>query len=310
MALSSRSRSACLDSEWTQALRLRTLTIVLRAQLVVSSLAIAFWSRAAGAQLQYFPDVIALDSLLQSAGPTWQQARSPHFVLYAERGVPMPLSSAKFLDSLEDAWTHDSALLGAYGIDQLPVAVLVTHSPSRFPAVLVSSNRGVVRRDNLGGDVIILVHNDSVRAFTRLEVMHVIQRRLWGSPGPPWVDEGIATFADGRCQSTTVLAVARDLLHAEPGLRASDLAERYRTGAGPLLGRRIRAYALAASFVNFVYDRGGAEALHVLRRDGSPPSRLFPAMDSLTEPWRTYVEHAAAGKPGLSPSALDAGGCG
>jgi len=277
---------------------------------MVALAAIVLDGRAATAQFGVIPDAVMVDALLRSAGAAWQQSRSTHFVLYRERDVRMPLSLPALLDSLEAAWAYDTALVGAHGIGQTPVTVLVTQSPKRFPQILAPSSRGLMRRDSLGGEVIILVHNDSVRAFTRHEVMHVVEWRLWGPPGAPWVDEGIATFADGRCQSTTVLGVARDLLRAEPGLTAAGLAERYTKGAGPFLGKRLRAYVLAASFVDFIYDRGGAEALRVLRRDGIRPQADFLSMDSLTVPWRAYVDRAAAGKPGLASDAIDAHGCG
>lgn len=282
-----------------------------RACSVLSALlGIALHARAAAAQFQFFPPAVSLGSLLQSPGPKWEQRRSAHFVLYTEQGVSFPLTPEVLRDSLEEAWRHDTSLLRASGIDQFPVTVLVTHSPARFPQILAPSSRGVMRRDEMAGDVIILVHNDSTRAFTRHEVMHVVSFRLWGSPGAPWVDEGLATFADGRCQATSVLAVARDLLRAEPAFAASDLDLRYRTSTLPILGPRLRAYALAASMVAFVYAHGGPEGVRVLRRDGIPPRKTSLAPDSLTTEWRNWVEREAAGQPGLSSAALDAHGCG
>jgi hypothetical protein len=267
-------------------------------------------SAAADAQVRFGAEVVSLDSLLRTEGPTWRQARSRHFVLYTERGGRPPLAPAALLDSLEAAWRHAGALLGAPAADPSPVTVLVTRAAARFPRVLAPSSRGLTRRTGAGGDVIILVHNARVRAYTRHEVMHVVARRRWGPPGAPWVDEGLATWADGRCQSATVLAVARDVLRAEPALTAAGLPARFAEGAGPFLAPRHRAYALAASLVGFVYDRGGPEALRALWRDGaSPGGRALPG-DATTRAWRRYVERAAAGQPGLPAEALAARGCG
>jgi hypothetical protein len=71
----------------------------------------------------------------------------------------------------------------------------------------------------------------------------------------------------------------------------------------------MRVYALAASMVAFVYERGGPEALRGLRRDGFP-SKSVASPDSLTLAWRRYVERAAVGQAGLSWASLESRGCG
>jgi hypothetical protein len=78
---------------------------------------------------------------------------------------------------------------------------------------------------------------------------------------------------------------------------------------GPVLGRRYTAYVLAASIVSFVYARGGADAVRILRRDGIPLGVTSVPADSLTTAWRNYVERSAAGEQGLSSEALDAPRC-
>jgi len=274
-------------------------------------LAIVLSADGAGGQSgPLYPPIISVDSLLaRDVLFQWQKLHSRHFVLYSDSGVTFPLSPKVLLDSLEEAWTHDTGLLGVRGLDQPPVTVVLVHSWQRFPRMLAPGSGGLMRREAKGGELIVLVHNDSIRAFTRHEVMHVVLYRFWGPPNVAWVDEGIATFADGRCQEASVLAVARDLLRAEPGFAAADLDARYKTSAGPVLGRRHRAYVLAASMVSFVYARGGPEALRALRLDGIPPRDTASSADSLTVAWRNYVEHAAAGERGLSSETLDARGC-
>ena len=281
------------------------------ARVLCVCFAIAVGAEVAVAQAKpVFPPIVNADSLLGSdVASDWQQLHSAHFSLYMQSGISFPLSSKALLDSLEEAWTHDTALLDVPSLNAPPVIVLVTHSWRRFPTMLAPGSGGLMRRDTKGGSLIILVHNDSLRAFTRHEVMHVVSYAAWGPTGAPWVDEGLATFADGRCQATTVLAVARDLLRAEPGFSATDLDARYRMSAGPVLGRRHRAYVLAASMVSFVYARGGASAVRILRRDGIPLGVTSVPAESLTAAWRNYVERSAAGEQGLSSEALDARGC-
>jgi hypothetical protein len=279
---------------------------------VAALLATAVVGRRADAQFPFGPDpgIVTLDSLLSSDGPHWGQVRSPHFVLYTERDARSRPAPTALLESLEAAWAHAVTRLAAPVVDPSPITVLVTRTAARFPRVLAPSSRGVLRRTSTGGELIVLVHNDSVRAFTRHEVMHAVARRVWGAPGAPWVDEGLATWADGRCQSASVLAVARDALRAEPELTAAGLPARFARGAGPFLAPRHTAYVLAASLVDFVYGRGGPEALRTTWRTGVPPGGPASATGSVTASWRRHVERAAAGQRGLSSSALAARGCG
>ena len=256
------------------------------------------------------PPAMSVDSLLQSDWTNWEQAHSAHFVLYTKAGASYPSSRVAVLDSLEEAWTHDLALLGAKNLEGPPISAVIIDSWSSFPMMVAPSTRGFMRLERNGGQLIVLVYNNEIRLFSRHEVMHAVSYRFWGGPGAAWVDEGLATFADGRCQGTTVLAVARDLLRAEPEFTAADLDARYRTSAGPVLGRRLRAYVLAASMVSFAYAYGGLEAVRLLRRDGITALTTWVPTDSLTKKWRKYVQRAAAGERGLSSEAIDAHGCG
>jgi hypothetical protein len=260
--------------------------------------------------LQPSPEVVNADALIRSDGPAWHSERSSHFVLYTEGGKGLVFSPTALLKDLEDAWAHDIALLGTAPIDQSPITVLVTHSATRFPTVLAPSSRGVTRPTSTAGELIILVHNDSIRAYTRHEVMHVVAQRAWGNTSAQWVNEGVATWADGICQSTSVLALARDLLRAEPALTAATLPLRFAEGASPFVGPRHSRYALAASMVAFVYDRGGSAALREMWRSGALQPYPDRTTDStITREWRQYVERAAAGQRGPSAAAVNARGC-
>jgi hypothetical protein len=247
--------------------------------------------------------VVSLDALLQSTGPGWQRARSPHFLLFAERGERPRYDPRALLDSLEAAYAHASRLLGvALGAHQ-PVPVLVTRSRTRFSKFLAPFGKGVA---NVGGapegDFILLVHNDSVRAYVCHEVMHLVAHRAWGPAAAHWVTEGVAVWADGRCQGTSVLAVARDLLREEPGLTAADLAARFTHRLGPDAASRAREYTLAGSLVAFVAERGGRAGVQAVWRRGIPTGRALEpwGADSLAAPWRR----------GIPPKALARFGCG
>lgn len=264
-----------------------------------------------------------LDALLRASGATWRRDVSRHVALYTEaeavddgpsteRAPPRPgrLGPAALLDSLEAAWGHAVALAGAAPADTAPLAVVVTARWDRFPNLLAPSARGLAYvGDGRASPFILLVHHDSARAYTRHEVMHVVASRVWGPPASQWVAEGVATWADGRCQGASVLAVARDQLRAELGLTAAGLSARFALGAGAALGPRHTAYVLAASFIAFVDATAGRDAVRAAWRTGVAGTE-GPDDSARTAAWRRYVERAAADEPGLPPGALVQGGCG
>lgn len=257
----------------------------------------------------------AVDSLLRTSGVEWERRRGRHIALYTPVGVRSPgtLAPSTLLDSLDAAWAHAVALGGTPPADTAPITVVVTPSWERFPRLLGPSARGLAYVGGGGGSpVIVLVHHDSARAYTRHEVMHVVASAVWGAPATQWMAEGVATWADGRCQGTSVLAAARDLLRIEPGLTVAGLPARFRRGIGGPVGPRHAAYLLAASFVAFVDGTAGRDALRAVWRTGDTGAApAIPSDDvAATAAWRQFVDRATAGEPGLAPGALAAHGCG
>ena len=257
-----------------------------------------------------------VDSLLRASGVEWERRRGRRIVLYTAAGVSSPrtLAPSALLDSLDAAWIHAVALAGAPPADTAPIVVVVTPSWERFPRLLAASARGVAYEGGRGaGPLILLVHHDSARAYVRHEVMHVVAPAVWGAPATQWVAEGVATWADGRCQGTSVLAVARELLQAEPELTVGGLPARFRRGIGRRVGPRHAAYVLAASFVAFVDAVAGRDALRAVWRTGNTDAG-GPTVSgddaAVTAAWRRFVERAAADEPGLAAGALAAHGCG
>lgn len=116
------------------------------------------------------------------------------------------------LDSLEVAWTSAVALLASPVADEPRANVFVTATTTRFQ--VPPATKGATTRSSDGADVIILVRNDSVRAYVRHEVMHLVSRRAWGRPSASvaWLIEGLATFVDSTCQTSTINVAARDFL--------------------------------------------------------------------------------------------------
>jgi hypothetical protein len=159
-----------------------------------------------------------------------------------------------------------------------------------------------------GGALVLLIHNDTIRAHIRHEVMHAVSYQTWGWPKDRWVGEGVATWAEGRCQEVSVIAVARELLRREPALTASEFVTTFNARAE---FHRHSAYALAASLVDFVRERDGLEGLQKMWRTGEiSASAESRSHEDITSSWRTFVERSAVGQPGPKTGAFERFGCG
>jgi hypothetical protein len=257
------------------------------------------------------PATLTLDDLLHTAGPAWDEARTRHFVVYAERGRPR-ISARALGDSLEEGWRNAVSLIAIQPPDAPIVPVLVTHSAGRFPALLSPFSRALTTTPGPGKSAfIILVHNDSIRAYTRHEVMHVVASRALGVAASYWITEGVAVWADGRCQTTSVVNVARDFLARDPGLTVAALAEQFAERAQRNAAERARVYVLAGSLVSFVYDRNGAAGVWALWRQGIPASRdMALTADSITPAWRAWVKNRGDIGESLAPEKFERYACG
>jgi len=256
------------------------------------------------------PAATDLDLLRQTDGPAWRRAESPHFILFREQPVT-GVSVSATIDSLETAWTAAVTLLGQ-SVAQAPRAhVFITASRTRFAAFVPPWAKGLTTRLRTGEDVILLVHNDSVRAYTRHEVMHLVASRAWGpARAGVWLVEGLATFADGRCQSSTVVAVGRDLLAARPELRTQDVTEKF---LDLMRTERGTAYVLAGSLVDYLWTARGRDGVRRLwiGRDTLSDNAILPGVaGELTSAWRAHVARKAGTTPGLSKATFLRAACG
>jgi hypothetical protein len=260
------------------------------------------------------PDI---DSLLRVLDTSWQKSTSSHFQLLIERGRPAT-ASQQLLRQLEAAWLHDEEVIGEPVPGGSRISVIVTSSRTRFTPWMSPQNRGLAGSTPRGTEFAFLVHNDSVRAYTRHEVMHVITRRVWGmvAPSAYWLAEGFATYADGQCQNTTIAGVARDILAASPEVTIADVTERFAEFAH---ADRARAYVLAGTLAAYVRETRGLEGVKAIWQ--GKDSLATGLQDMLSRPrnangatetslWRSFVTRAAGKSPGIHPDSLRRFACG
>lgn len=107
-------------------------------------------------------------------------------------------------------------------------------------------------------DAVVLVFNESWRAFERHELTHVITLGTWPGPAGMASVEGLATYVDGDCGGYENGRVARAILDRGALIPLEVLAADFR-GQDDLV-----AYLQAASTVEFVVERQGPEAIRLL----------------------------------------------
>lgn len=257
------------------------------------------------------PVTASIDTLLNTPGPPWITTRSSHFILHLER-TAQRTSARAMIDSLETAWEHAIDLLGSPTPTAATAQVFVTASRTRFAGLVAPDARGLTTRLPQAGTIVILVRNDSVRPYIQHEVMHVASYAAWGPPQPAlaWLAEGLASFADGRCQNSTIRAVGRDLLAARPDITADRILHHFVD-----LWRTERAvsYVVAGTFVDYLWaSRGsiGVRRLWQSQDDLSDVGPLPGVGGELTATWRQYVAQVAGSTAGIELASLARDGCG
>jgi hypothetical protein len=142
--------------------------------------------------------------------------------------------------------------------------------------------------------------------------MHLVSWRAWGAPGAShaWLSEGLATFVDGRCHGSTIIAVGRDLLAAQPSLRADDLLTNF---LALLRSDRGSAYVLAGTFTDYLWTSRGRSGVRRLwiGSDSLVDVGVLPGVGGdLTAAWRAHVAGKAGVTRGVELAAFRRAGCG
>jgi hypothetical protein len=303
-------RRSCIITLLMRTHRLALSTIL---TVLAALLAVAMPVAAQSPSAKELAAAFNLDTMRASAGRPWSRYQSRHFELYTE--YPGTRATV-MLDSLEEALSHATGLLGTTASDAIKLTVFVTGSRTRFPYVLTPKNKGVRTGLIDGREAIVLVVNDSVRSYARHEVMHSVGFRAWGPQRDHalWLPEGLATFADGLCQGIPISVVARDLLRQQPMLTVPDLTRRFPAMVDV---HRHSAYVLAGSLIEFLWNARGREGVKrvwqgtdsLTQSGGAVWGLPDPAAD-VTRAWRAYVERVAGTRPGLSAGSLHRHGCG
>jgi hypothetical protein len=102
---------------------------------------------------------------------------------------------------------------------------------------------------------------DSALPALRHELGHLYSHRLWGYPHADWLSEGVAVFAAGHCAGIPLHRWAAAILRSGDDSSLGALEREFDFS-------RSVPHLLAGSFITFLAEDYGLEAVQILWRDG------------------------------------------
>jgi len=198
-----------------------------------------------------------------------------------------------------------SAALGLLGIAGYPATLDVFYVNSRqdMNDIVGTPVTGFAYYQDAA---VVLVFNDTWRAFERHEVTHFVTYAAWPEPAGAAVTEGLATYVDGACGGYPNGMVARTLLDRGDLIPLTALAGDFRSQDD------LIAYLEAGSITGFVARRLGPTTLRALWDRGlaaAPELLGIPAAEFETQ-FQRWLSTTYDPIPDAAWSAIRSGGCG
>jgi len=153
---------------------------------------------------------------------------------------------------------------------------------------------------------VVLVFNETWRAFERHELTHVVTLGTWPEPAGMAVVEGLATYVDGECGGYPNGRVIRAIQEKEGLIPLETLA-------GDFRGQRdLTAYLQAAATIEFMVRKEDPEVIRLLWDQGLQfaPSLLEISTGDFERDFREWLSSAFEPIPAKAWEAISGGGCG
>ena len=220
---------------------------------------------------------------LAAAGLRWIRRATPHADLYVLARSAAAAQLPKLPDAAERAITANLAWLGAPAPGPRLRLFFVGSRAEMRP--LTGGTPGGWAEVAEG--TAFFVANSSAPAALRHETMHLLSWRYWGTPGGPWLSEGVATLAAPRCGGHALADLAAALDRAGRLVSFDTLRRGFVTGGDVGLVHYLESADVAA-YVDHVYGRAGLRALWAGGLRGAPRA-IGVTADTLEAHWRADV---------------------
>ena len=240
--------------------------------------------------------VLAGCGLIQVSQPTasklaaqegfhWRTDSTAHFTVYYEADSPGQARLNQINQDAEASLDHILTLLNVRAYDR-PLHLFVVSSRQRMRQLVGRETNGTAFHRT---GVLVFIVSADMRLGARHELLHVVAMNLWGVP-EPWVNEGLAVYADDHWHGYDLHALVRHLEGNAHVLPLEVLIERFRRHDDRI------TYPQAGSFVKFLYETYGVKAVRELWERGreaveEATGRTLPELES---EWLTVVRTAEA----------------
>jgi hypothetical protein len=217
-----------------------------------------------------------IEHVLGYPGIEWRSVTTEHFVVHGMAGAYPGDNVPALAEAAERAREHVLRRLGEpEAAEPRRPHVFLVRGPEDFRELVGQPAGGWTEPE---ANAVLAAVSEAAAPALRHELGHLYSHRLWGRPHAPWLSEGVAVFAVGHCAGIPLHQWASAIQRGgEPASILPMQREFDFTRAAPHL--------LAGSFVTFVADRYG--------------------LDAVRTAWRHGLE-AMARSLGSSPEALDA----
>ncbi len=227
------------------------------------------------------PKAFRSSTLRSRPGFHWIVEQSAHYNFYYETASPAAQDIAHIKDVMESEYAHIAALLNA-GDDSFHADAFIVDSRSRMKQLCGHESNGLAV-----GNVLLFVYGD-VKSLGAHEETHLISQHLWGAPHGVWLSEGLAVYSDDAWRGYPLQGVCKRLKTEGKLLPlASLLDDREFNGTSSMV-----TYPEAGSFIEFLYERYGVNAVRSLWEKGAVgiPSVIGKPLEEVKSEWLEAID--------------------
>lgn len=192
--------------------------------------------------------------LLKRKGFVWTSASTEHLRLYFEPGTFAERQIEYLKTRQEKAYARNLKLLDA-GSYPHQTDIFIVDSRERMKALIGDETNGVAYPTT---KVACFVYSEKADASGSHELMHVMAGNAWGTKFKPWINEGLAGYADDIWHGHKLHDLSKYFLKEQKLISLEDLVENFR--AQP----HMLSYPQAASFVKYLYETYGVAKVREL----------------------------------------------
>jgi hypothetical protein len=195
----------------------------------------------------------------EAKGFHWLSDRSPGFDYYFEPNTPAARDIEKIKGIMENTRKDIETLLGV-SVGQR-VGVFIVDSRARMKDLAGAESNGFA-----ANGIQAVVYNDTISAIGAHETCHLLAAAAWGRPSAQWITEGLAVYSDDEWWGLPLHSVARGLMDHKDLVPMKDLTRKGRINKYP----DWQTYPELGSFVKFIYETQGRDAIVEMWRHGAP----------------------------------------